>query len=64
MSAIRVKLIQDYKGTPKGEYIQVTEGLYQTLKENGFVADPDPELEDLKKKSKKKASASDAEPSN
>lgn len=63
MAAIRVKLISDYKGTPAGQYIQVTEGLYQTLKENGFVADPDEELEELKKKSKKKADASDAEPS-
>lgn len=51
MGVVRAKLIKDYNGVKSGQYIQVLEPLYKTLKENGFFADPDPELEALKKKS-------------
>lgn len=50
MGVVRVKLIKDWNGTPAGTYIQVLESRHKNLQETGFCADPDPELEELKKK--------------
>jgi len=59
MGVVRVKLIKEYKGTPAGEYIQVLDELHKHLMEIGVCADPDPELKELKKKSKKNPDVSD-----
>ena len=59
MGVIRVKLIKDWNGVPKGTYIQVLPDRHKSLQETGFCADPDPEIEALKKKLNPSQDASD-----
>jgi hypothetical protein len=59
MGVVRVKLIKEWEGIPAGNYVQVLDWKHRQMQETGFCADPDPELEALKKKSSMIPDASD-----
>lgn len=59
MAVISARLIKDWNGVKAGQKVQLLEATYQSLKSNGFFADPDPELEELKKKLNPSQSVSD-----